>query len=896
MTNFTSIKKQLWIVVLIVLMVFSVNLNAQQSEGGIPPSFEKGKSLNAVDNYSVDEISLYPPNVEQLLLEDKKRGEKNGLPPRIGVNVPVDAGLNNAGSWTTRPDGSRVWRLKITSEGALAMNFIFDEFYLAPGTKMFFYNENKKHVLGAFTYKNNRKHGRFTTTKVQGETVFVEYYEPSKTVGTSRFHIQDAGYFYKATRQITHLTDTYGGDKSQQKAKGFGGSDTCQININCSPVGDDWQDEKHGVAKISLLAGGSWYMCSGSLVNNTSYDGTPYFLTAYHCGAADATDTELESWEFDFNYESADCADPATGPTPDKITGCTRVAEGDISGGSDFFLLKLSSTPGESYSPYYNGWDNTETASATGVGIHHPSGDIKKISTYGTIIETGNVNIGGSTTAADANWKVNWAENSNGWGVTEGGSSGSPLFRDNGLLIGTLSGGSSACDDKTASDYYGGFFYHWNSNGTTDADQLEPWLDSTSTGDTTLPGYDPFATAPPTIDFTADRTNILEGDTVNFFDESLSSSGPITAWSWVFDGGTPNTSTNENPTNIVYNTTGEYDVSLAATNDNGTSEDTAYNYINVIDPSVTTCDTFSQWCCNAAIYTSAEGYVSGTNEYGCLEVAEYFPDVYPYNTITGARFYYAQVTSGTNPDIIFKVYRDDSGSPGQLLASTSVSLDTIETAYNADGYYDIVFPESVVFPNDAFYVGFTIPQSQASGDTIALLTNDDADSDANTGYSLYDSGWETFSAWGMSLQNKVFPNICHDITLPPVADFVGTPQMVNAGSDVAFTDQSYGISPTSWEWTFDGGTPASSTAQNPTITYNTTGVYDVKLKVANANGSDSLTRTGYITVLDSNSCTCSQLGHVVGGEMLYTTGDGYLHPVLLYEAQGNLHCRALQNQ
>ncbi|MDA3910844.1 MAG: PKD domain-containing protein, partial [Bacteroidales bacterium] len=856
---------------LVILLFVSIsNINAQESQGGTPPSFEEGRSINAVDNYSVDELTIYPPDVQTLRLEDKNRG-KNGLPPRVGINVPVNAGLNTAGSWTTRPDGSKVWILKISSDGALAMNLIFDDFYLAPGTKMFMYNESKKQVLGAFTYKNNSEHGRFTTTQIQGETVYIEYYEPAKVVDESRFNIQDAGYFYNMDKQLARLTETYG---DQNNEKTVGASDGCEVNINCSPVGDDWQDEKRGVAQITFLAGGAWYLCTGTLVNNTSYDETPYFLTAFHCGAADATDTELLSWEFHFNYESPDCTDPGTEPATDVIIGATRIAEGNINGGSDFFLLQLEATPDGTFNPYYNGWDNSGTASATGAGIHHPAGDIKKISTYGSIAQSGSNNIGGDVMAANSTWSVTWAENLNGWGVTEGGSSGSPLFRDNGLIIGTLTGGASFCTAQTASDVYGRVEYHWNSNGATDADQLEPWLDPTNSGATTLLGYDPFATAPPTVDFYADRYNILEGDAVNFFDLSSSPSGPITGWSWTFDSGNPATSTNQNPTNITYNTTGKYDVSLSATNSNGTNSQTYTEMINVIDPSATSCDTLAQWCCNPSIYTSAEGYIAGTNEYECLEVAEFFQNPYPYNTVTGARFYFSQVTSGTNPDITFKVYADDTGDPGTLLKQTNVSLDVIEAAYNADGYYDLVLGESIAYPESGFYIGFTIPQSQTSGDTIAFVTNDDADSDANTGYCLYPTGWETYSAWGMSLQNLVFANVCHDVNLAPVADFEGTPQLVNAGNTVAFTDISFGGTPTSWSWTFAGGTPNSSTDPNPVITYNTPGIYAVSLTVANANGSDDITKNGYISVVDPNTCACDQLGHVVGGEMLYTVAVG----------------------
>src|SRR3989344_243674 len=82
----------------------------------------------------------------------------------------------------------------------------------------------------------------------------------------------------------------------------------------------------------------------------------------------------------------------------------------------------------------------------------------------------------------------------------------------------------------------------------------------------------------------------------------------------------------------------------------------------------------------------------------------------------------------------------------------------------------------------------------------------------------------------------------------PVADFVGTPLQICAGSTVTFTDQS-AFTPTSWSWSFPGGTPSTSTSQNPTITYSTAGVYDVTLTATNANGSDPEVKTGYITVV-----------------------------------------------
>lgn len=83
--------------------------------------------------------------------------------------------------------------------------------------------------------------------------------------------------------------------------------------------------------------------------------------------------------------------------------------------------------------------------------------------------------------------------------------------------------------------------------------------------------------------------------------------------------------------------------------------------------------------------------------------------------------------------------------------------------------------------------------------------------------------------------------------LAPVAAFIGSSFFVSQGGTVHFSDQSI-YAPTSWSWSFPGGTPSSSTIQNPSVQYNTTGTYPVSLTSSNGLGSNKLTRTGYITV------------------------------------------------
>jgi len=90
--------------------------------------------------------------------------------------------------------------------------------------------------------------------------------------------------------------------------------------------------------------------------------------------------------------------------------------------------------------------------------------EMQKISTYTQTLTTGTWSGGMSS----AHWLVKWAQTTNGWGVTEGGSSGSPLFDNNKRVIGTLTGGNSDCSNQsTATDYYGKFSKHWDANGTS---------------------------------------------------------------------------------------------------------------------------------------------------------------------------------------------------------------------------------------------------------------------------------------------------------------------------------------------------------------------------------------------------------------------------------------------
>ena len=428
---------------------------SQLSVEAIPWSFE----ANKIDP-GIPTVILTQP-----YLADIEDDSKQELPFAFSKILKADITPETHGNWTTLHDGRKVWRIKIEAKGAQAMGLYFTGFSLPEGANLFVYDRKGHQLKGAFTSLNNRQSGLFATELIIGEMCIVELNVPEEVQARSFFQINEVSY---AFRGISALR---------------GKSDFCEIDVNCSPEGDNWQVEKKGVVRIKIKLNGFEYWCSGSLVNNTSLDLTPYVLTADHCAFKFnhyATPAEVENWIFYFNYEAQFCDAPQPWNGYFSLTGAVKIANGGEQGneGSDFYLLRLLDNIPDLSSVYFNGWNAINEPASSGVTIHHPDGDVKKISTYNQEL----ISTGWQGSFLQSHWKVFWVETLNNWGVTEGGSSGSPLFDEDGLIVGTLTGGLAGCYNPDDPDYYGKFSYHWDMNGTADTLQLKPWLDPLNTG------------------------------------------------------------------------------------------------------------------------------------------------------------------------------------------------------------------------------------------------------------------------------------------------------------------------------------------------------------------------------------------------------------------------------
>lgn len=419
-------------------VLLSLPMLAQVSAGGTPFSFTNS-SLGSV----VPQVTMPAVNETALLAEDALNNAKDE-PYRFGAELNVHLDMNNCGLWEMLPNGDRIWRVTVYSKNAKTLNLVYDHFYMPPGAKLFLYNPAHTEVIGAFTQYNNKPHHRFATGLIRGNTTVLEYYEPAEVFG-------------EGIISINKVVHGYRGFFSAEK--GFGDSGSCNNNVNC-PEAADWQDQKRAVAMI--LSGG-FRACSGAMVNNVANDCTPYFLTANHC-----LDSSVETWVFMFNYESPTCEN-IDGPLNQTVSGCTLLAHASP---SDFALLLLSELPPVDYNVYYAGWSAETVAGTSSTGIHHPAGDIKKITfNYDPLVSSA-----GLSGVPNSHWEVTEWED----GTTEGGSSGSPLFDQNHRIVGQLHGGEAACNNISY-DAYGKFTYSWNT-GTSAATRLQDWLDSANTG------------------------------------------------------------------------------------------------------------------------------------------------------------------------------------------------------------------------------------------------------------------------------------------------------------------------------------------------------------------------------------------------------------------------------
>ncbi len=437
---------------------------------------------------------------------------------------------------------------------------------------------------------------------------------------------------------------------------------------------------------------------------------------------------------------------------------------------------------------------------------------------------------------------------------------------------------------------------------------------------------------PPQADFSASPTSGCAPLTVQFTDQSSSN---VLAWEWHFEGGAPAISADQNPV-VVYDTPGTWDVTLIVHNGAGSDTMAMPDLITVNEGptaafvAVVNFDTvaFVNASQNATSYlwnfgdgsTSTDAnpthiyaedgtytvILTATNACGSHTAAQQLTiSTQPQaglsaNATSGCAPFTVQFTDQSSANVTSWQWTFEGGNP-----SSSTDQNPVVT-YQSAGVYGVTLTVSNAAGSDTVaypgYIAVGDVPSAAFGasqhlDTVWLSNNStDATSywwdfgDGTT--STASDPMHVYASDGTYAIVLVATNDCGTDTAQQQVTIVTPPQAglsANATSGCApftvqFTDQS-SANATSWQWTFEGGSPSSSTDQNPVVTYQSAGVYGVTLTVSNAAGSDTVSYPGYIEVGDVpsaaitsvsiNGATVSLGSNTVGADsILWDFGDG----------------------
>lgn len=326
--------------------------------------------------------------------------------------VPVD-------KWAVLTNGWRIYSVDLLAAGAMGMRLHLQNVSLPPGTKVVIYDPAKPATNSPVV----------TPETLAGQK---EIWTPTLFSERAVLEIQAApGSDIKGlTLTLVGISHLYPQTKAYETIEG-----TCHNDVTCYPA---FANEATGVARMAYIIGGNTYVCTGSLISGLAGQSGSLFLTAHHCVNTASVAATVELFWF---FQTSNCNGP-----PPNLTSVPTTSGADLLAtdpASDFTLLQLrQSPPGGTY---YLGWStNAPAPNETLACIHHPMGTYKRISF-------------GNYYANDPDfWAVQWFS-----GVTEDGSSGSPLLNASHQIIGQLNGGfngpGSSCSAPSDPDQFGRF-------------------------------------------------------------------------------------------------------------------------------------------------------------------------------------------------------------------------------------------------------------------------------------------------------------------------------------------------------------------------------------------------------------------------------------------------------
>lgn len=453
-------------------------------------------------------------DLHQIAIEDAE-SEAGGKPPRFAIAHAVSITARDAGSWEQHGDRS-VWRYRVSAASAASLNFGFTHYRLPASAQLYVYDIGHRQVVGPYGAEHNEPHQQLWTPIIASDDVIIELDVASAQRSAVELTLGriNQGYRGFGTTRANYrqppVAQSAASGKSCSPDQATSGA--CNMDVACLGADDPWNRPRRSAGMLSMNGSG---FCSGSLVNNTAHDGRMLFITADHCSLTPGNSPSVVVY---WNYESPTCRTPGSSasgipvaPDPNlSNSGATFLASTGVL--ADTALVELDTPANPAFHLHWEGWDRSATAAscmqdrqhpASTVGlcasIHHPNGDEKRITFVARDLVSGSYYAG-----TDLHWHAYWdptppilpnipspQPTSLLPGVTEPGSSGSPLFNASQRLVGVLTGGPSFCGatGEDLSDYYGKLAAAWDGGGTPTT-RMKDYLDPLGIAPMSIDGFD----------------------------------------------------------------------------------------------------------------------------------------------------------------------------------------------------------------------------------------------------------------------------------------------------------------------------------------------------------------------------------------------------------------------
>lgn len=411
--------------------------------------YEKGETNENIRKPKRKNIEMKSMPTFDLAAQFKKDAdrEQNYALFRFGKGFDVAYTLDD-GHWEDSDDG-RIWSMSIASEGALSLNFVFNNFYLPKGAEMYIVNDDETIVYGPITSEETTENGHYLTDIIPGSTASIYLYEPSDVKGLSTLTIIRVVHGYRnSIRSETNRAST---------------DIVLGIDIACMP---EYEQESDGVGLL-VTSDGTAY-CTGSLLMSTIFSFRGFFLTTYEFVDTDCngviTDSEIADAQncmvkFRSKYKECGLLNAATSYTYNQ--SYYRASWNN----TKFALLEIKGNLASNTNLTWLGWKRTNLFSQ-GACLFHPTSGWMKYSDMLPVPLP-------PAFLGEYGWRV-----SGGDGILLDKGVGAPLFNQDKLLIGHVYRPYTYGTIPSSTNWTdcGKFWRSWEGGGTNST-RLSNWLD-----------------------------------------------------------------------------------------------------------------------------------------------------------------------------------------------------------------------------------------------------------------------------------------------------------------------------------------------------------------------------------------------------------------------------------